>query len=397
MKTVIVGITGGIAAYKSAQLVSDLMKKDLDVYVLMTEHAKEFIAPLTFASLTHHPVYGLFDTDQHGKIMHIELAKKADAFLIAPATANVIAKIVHGIADDMLTTTFLAATCPKLIAPAMNTHMYENPVTQNNLALCKQLGYRVIDSSTGLLACGDVGVGKLAELSDLMEEVEQALWSDHCLQGKRLVVTAGATQEALDPVRYLTNHSTGKMGFAIAKMAKRCGAEVTLIAAPNHLPPIKGVNYVPVVSALDMLEVVRTYQNQADIIVKAAAVADYRPKEVAQEKIKKETGTPEITLERNPDILKEISLNRPFPQVICGFAMETEHVMEHAKEKFEKKQVDFLVVNNLREEGAGFGVDSNRVSILSKDKVEDLKLMSKEEVGYELCKRFAKRLEEFSC
>jgi len=393
MKTILVGVTGGIAAFKSAQLVSDLVKKDFDVYVLMSEHAQKFVGKETFAALSKHPVYEMFDTDPCGRVMHIELAQKADAFIIAPATANVIAKVVHGIADDMLTTTFLAHKGHKLIAPAMNTNMYENEVTQRNLALCKELGYILIDPSAGRLACGDVGTGKLADVATMIDMIEQVCFDDKCLAGKHLVVTAGATQEALDPVRYLSNHSSGKMGFAIAKMARRCGAKVTLIAGNNALPKLEGVNYVPVVSAIDMRNAVMAALPSADIVVKAAAVADYRPASVADEKIKKSDGDMFIPLVRNPDILLEVSSNRSEKQVICGFAMETENIMENAKAKFEKKKVDFLVINDLREAGAGFKVDSNRVNILSKDGVEALPLMSKEELGYELCKRFAKALE----
>ena len=393
MKTVIVGVTGGIAAFKSAQLVSDLVKKDFDVYVLMSEHAKAFVGKETFAALSKHPVYEMFEKDPNGRVMHIELAQKADAFIIAPATANVIAKVVCGLADDMLTTTFLACKGHKLIAPAMNTNMYENEVTQRNLALCKELGYTVIDPSAGRLACGDVGTGKLAEVSDLVDAIEQVCFTDKCLEGKHLVVTAGATQEAVDPVRYISNHSSGKMGFAIAKMARRCGAKVTLIAGNNALPKLQGVNYVPVVSAIDMRNAVMEALPSADIIVKAAAVADYRPASVADEKIKKTDGDLSIALVRNPDILMEVSQNRKENQVLCGFAMETENIMDNAMKKFTKKKVDMLVVNDLREQGAGFKVDSNRVTILSKNGVDELPLMSKEELGYELCKRFAQLLE----
>ena len=394
MKTILVGVTGGIAAYKSAQLVSDLVKKDYDVYVLMSEHAKEFVGKATFAALSKHPVYEMFETDPNGRVMHIELAQKTDAFIIAPASANTIAKVVHGMADDMLTTTFLAHKGKKLIAPAMNTNMYENPVTQQNLTLCKALGYTIIEPASGRLACGDVGTGKLADVADMVEAIEQATWENRCLEGKHVVVTAGATQEALDPVRYLSNHSSGKMGFAIAKMAKRCGAQVTLIAGKNSLPRIKDINYVSVTSARDMRDAVMQYLPSADVVVKAAAVADYRPENVADEKIKKSEGELVIPLVKNPDILLEVSQNRKEGQVLCGFAMETEKIMEHAQAKFEKKKVDMLVVNDLREQGAGFAVDSNRVSILTKDGVENLPLMSKEELGYELCKRFACLLEQ---
>ena len=393
MKTILVGVTGGIAAFKSAQLVSDLVKKNFDVYVLMTEHAKAFIGKETFAALTKHPVYDMFEENPSGRVTHIELAQKANAFIIAPATANVIAKVVHGLADDMLTTTFLACKGHKLIAPAMNTNMYENEVTQRNLALCKELGYTVIDPSAGRLACGDVGSGKLADIKDMIDAIEQVCFDDKCLVGKHVVVTAGATQEAVDPVRFLSNHSSGKMGFAIAKMARRCGATVTLIAGNNALDKLPGVNYVPVVSAVDMRNAVMEALPSADVVVKAAAVADYRPASVADEKIKKSDDDLSIALVRNPDILLEVSKNRKDNQVLCGFAMETENIMENAKAKFEKKKVDFLVINDLREAGAGFKVDSNRVNILSKEGVEALPLMSKEELGYELCKRFAKALE----
>ncbi len=390
-KNIVIGVTGGIAAFKTCQLVSDLVKRGFDVQVLMTENAKQFIAPLTFETLTKHRIMDTFDRNFVYEVEHISIAKKADAFMIVPATANVIAKVVNGIADDMLTTTFLAATCPKLIAPAMNTNMYENPVTQRNLQIARELGYKIVEPISGNLACGDVGNGKLADEDVLMAALEEALWDDRCLEGKKLVVTAGPTQEAIDPVRYITNHSSGKMGFAIAKMAKLCGAEVTLIAGKNNLKAPSGVTYIPVVSAEDMKNAV-VANSDADIIVKSAAVADYRPATVADEKMKKSDDDLSIPLARTTDILKLLGDNKKEGQVLCGFAMETENLKENARNKLVKKNLDMIVLNDLREQGAGFGVDSNRVTIITADKEIEMPLMSKEDLAYELCKIYAKVL-----
>ncbi|MCF0111872.1 MAG: bifunctional phosphopantothenoylcysteine decarboxylase/phosphopantothenate--cysteine ligase CoaBC, partial [Erysipelotrichaceae bacterium] len=305
-----------------------------------------------------------------------------------------IAKVANGIADDMLTTTFLAAKCKKLIAPAMNTAMYENPVTQENLEKCRRFGMEIIEPESGRLACGDTGKGKLASVEDLFDAVERACFTDDCLKGYHVLVTAGPTIEAMDPVRFLSNHSSGKMGFAIAKMAQRCGADVTLVAGPNHLKVPYGVTYVPVTSARSMMDAICAVSETQDIIIKAAAVADYRPKTVAKEKMKKGDGELVLELERNPDILAHLGAHKPAKQVLCGFAMETENVLFNARKKLNKKNLDMIVVNDLREEGAGFAVDSNRVTIIEQDKETALPLMSKEDVAYELCKIVAEKRKE---
>lgn len=389
MKTIVIGVTGGIAAFKTVQLVSDLTKQGYDVHVLMSKHAREFVTPLTYETLTHHRVPEMFDEEDAYQVKHVELAKQADVFLIAPASADVIAKVSHGIADDMLTTTFLAADCPKLIAPAMNTHMYENPITQDNIRRCEHYGMQIIRPVEGRLACGDTGSGKLADLDVITDALEQALWTDHCLVGQRLLVSAGPTQEAIDPVRFITNHSSGKMGFAIAKMARRCGAEVTLVAGPHHLDVPFGVTYLPVTSAAEMYETIIERQAEQDIIVKAAAVADYRPAHIAAEKIKKQDEAMSLALWKTQDILSQLGRNKPHGQLLCGFAMETEDALVNAGKKLAEKGADMIVVNDLREHGAGFAVDSNRVTILYPDHTVDLPLMSKEDVAYELCKQFA--------
>ena len=392
MQTIIIGVTGGIAAYKSAQLVSDLVKKGYDVHVLMSENAKKFVAPLTFETLTKHNVVEMFDEKVLYHVGHISLAKKADAFMIVPATANVIGKIASGIADDMLTTTFMAFTGKKLIAPAMNSDMYNNPIVQRNIDELRKYGVRFVEPVVGRLACDDIGVGKLADIDTLIDALEQELWQDKCLAGKKLLVTAGPTQEAIDPVRFISNHSTGKMGFAIAKMAKRCGAEVTLVAGPNNLSDVSGVNYLQVTSANEMYETVRSNANEVDIIVKAAAVGDFKPKDVSASKIKKDNDTMNLELESTIDILSSVASNKKANQLICGFAMETENLVEHAKEKLNKKNVDIIVANDLTETGAGFAVDSNKVAVITKDKIENWELMSKEEVAYKLCLKFAEML-----
>ena len=394
MQTIVVGITGGIAAYKSAQLVSDLVKKGYDVYVLMSENAKKFIAPQTFETLTKHNVAEMFDERTSYNVEHISLAKKADLFIIAPATANIIGKIAHGIADDMLTTTFMASTCKKIIAPAMNTDMYNNPIVQNNISLLKEYGVKFVEPVVGRLACEDVGTGKLATIPTLIDAIEQELFEDKCLEGKHVLVTAGPTQEVIDPVRYITNHSSGKMGYAIAKMARRCGAKVTLIAGTNNLKDIPEVEHIDVVSAQDMLEAVSVKMTEADVIVKAAAVADYRPQNIANNKIKKGNDSLTLELESTTDILSYVSSNRKATQVLCGFAMETENLVERAQSKLVKKNLDMIVANDLSEEGAGFGVDSNKIVFITKDNAEKWPLMSKEEVGYGLCKKFALELEK---
>ena len=392
MQTIIIGVTGGIAAYKSAQLVSDLVKKGYDVHVLMSANAKKFIAPLTFETLTKHNVVEMFDEKVLYHVGHISLAKKADAFMIVPATANVIGKIANGIADDMLTTTFMACTCKKLIAPAMNSEMYNNAIVQRNINELRKYGVTIVEPIVGRLACEDVGVGKLADIDTLINALEQELWTDKCLEGKKILISAGPTQEAIDPVRFISNHSSGKMGFAIAKMAHRCGAEVTLVAGPNNLSPIDGINCLQVISANEMYEVVKKLASETDIIVKAAAVADFRPKEVFSTKIKKGADSMMLELESTIDILAYIGSVKKDKQLVCGFAMETENLIEHAKEKLVKKNLDLIVANDLTEDGAGFAVDSNKVTVITSDSVDEWELMSKEDVAYKLCQKFATML-----
>ena len=381
-KTVLLGVTGGIAAYKAAYLASALVKLHANVEVVMTQHATQFIAPLTFEQLTGRRVMvDTFDRNFAHQVEHIALADRTDLVLIAPATANVCAKLAHGLADDMLTTTVLACTCPKLIAPAMNTHMYENPVTQDNLDLLRRYGWEVISPASGRLACGAVGPGKLPEPDLLVQHILRAIALPHDLTGKKVLVTAGPTQEALDPVRYLTNHSTGKMGYAMARMAMLRGARVTLVSGPTALEPPPFVEVVPVVSAQDMFEAVAARWEQADLIFKAAAVADYTPAEYSDDKVKKKDGDLSIPLKRTQDILKYLGEHRRPGQVICGFSMETRDMVENSRAKLEKKRVDMICANNLKVEGAGFGTDTNVLTLITAGDMEELPLMSKEEAA----------------
>ena len=381
-KTVLLGVTGGIAAYKAAYLASALVKLHANVEVVMTEHATQFIAPLTFEQLTgRRCMVNTFDRNFSHQVEHIALADRTDLVLIAPATANVCAKLAHGLADDMLTTTVLACTCPKLIAPAMNTHMYENPVTQDNLDTLRRYGWEVIAPASGRLACGAVGAGKLPEPDLLVQHILRAIALPHDLEGKQVLVTAGPTQEALDPVRYLTNHSTGKMGCAIARMAMLRGAQVTLVSGPTSLEPPSFVEVVPVVSAQDMFEAVAARCEAADLIFKAAAVADYTPAQYADDKMKKKDGDLSIPLKRTQDILKYLGEHRRPGQVICGFSMETRDMVENSRAKLEKKRVDMICANNLKVEGAGFGTDTNVLTLITAGDMEELPLMSKEEAA----------------
>ena len=381
-KTVLLGISGGIAAYKTAYAASSLKKKGYDVHPLMTANATQFIAPLTFETLTgNRCCVDTFDRNFEFKTEHIALAKQADAVLIAPATANVIAKLANGIADDMLTTTVLACRCPKLIAPAMNSAMYENPATQRNLAQLKEDGFIIIDPAFGYLACGDTGIGKMPEPDVLVEAVEQVIACEKDLAGRTVLVTAGPTQEAIDPVRFITNHSTGKMGYAIAKMAARRGARVILVHGPVSLPPLTCAEDVPVVSAADMFEAVVSRQPACDIIIKAAAVADYRPAQTAPEKIKKADGSSQLLLERTSDILSYLGQHKKPGQVLCGFSMETEHVLENSRAKLARKNADLIVANSLRQAGAGFGTDTNVITIIGRDSEEACPLLSKEDAA----------------
>lgn len=387
-KTVVLGVSGGIAAFKAAQLTSDLIKKGYDVEVIMTQNATEFIAPLTFESLTKHNVMvSTFEKVADRSVKHISIAQRADIFVILPATANVIAKIVHGIADDMLTTTFLAATCKKVICPAMNTNMYENSITQQNLNMCHTLGYDIMEPATGYLACGDIGKGKLADLSTILEHIDQVIQTNDLLKGKRVLVTAGPTQEALDPVRYISNHSSGKMGYRIAQAARDLGADVTLISGPTNLQPPHDVNVVHVVSAMDMFEAVKELYRTQDFIIKAAAVGDYRAERIESNKIKKKDDNLQIQFVKNPDILSYIGEHKKPHQIVCGFAMETQDVLANAKEKLEKKHCDMIVANNLKEAGAGFQHDTNVVTMIEKDKINACEMMSKYEIGRHLLTR----------
>ena len=380
-KTVLLGITGGIAAYKAAYLASALVKLHASVEVIMTEHATKFIAPLTFEQLTGNRVMvDTFDRNFSHQVEHIALADRTDLVMVAPATANVCAKLAHGLADDMLTTTVLACTCPKLIAPAMNTKMFENQVTQDNLDTLRHYGWEVIAPASGRLACGAVGAGKLPEPQELLQYILRRLALPHDLAGKRVLVTAGPTQESLDPVRYLTNHSTGKMGYAIAKMAMLRGAEVTLISGPTALERPPFVRMVDVVSAQDMFEAVAAHSGDSDFIFKAAAVADYTPEDYSSDKIKKKEGNLSIPVERTEDILGTIG-PRKTHQFLCGFSMETRDLVENSSAKLAKKNLDMVVANNLKVAGAGFGVDTNVVTFITPDGTRELPLMSKADVA----------------
>ena len=381
-KTILIGISGGIAAYKMASLVSALTKTNANVEVIMTKNACQFISPLTFETLTGNKCYvDTFDRTFKFDVEHISLAKKADVFLIAPATANVIAKAACGIADDMLTTTFLAAKCPKLVAPAMNTAMYENPVTRDNLAKLAHYGVTVIDPASGRLACGDTGAGKMPEPEDLFACLEKAIGREKDLAGKKVLVTAGATRESMDPVRFITNHSSGKMGFAIAKEAMMRGAEVTLVKAATTAKVPKFVDVVEVASAQDMFEAVAERAAETDIIIKAAAVADYTPADYSDQKIKKKDGDLSIPLKRTQDILKWLGEHKREGQFLCGFSMETQNMVENSMAKLEKKNADMIVANNLKEAGSGFGTDTNAVTFITRAGAEPQPLVSKEEVA----------------
>ncbi len=381
-KTVLLGVTGGIAAYKAAALASALVKQHAAVEVVMTENATKFITPLTFEQLTgRRTMVDTFDRNFSHQVEHIALAERTNLVIVAPATANVCAKLAHGLADDMLTTTVLACRCPKLIAPAMNTNMYENPVTQDNLVLLRRYGWEVIEPASGRLACGAVGKGKMPEPEDLLQHILRHLALPKDLAGKKVLVTAGPTQEALDPVRYLTNHSSGKMGYALAKMAMLRGAQVTLVSGPTAIMPPPFVKVVDVVSARDMFEAVAENAPQADFIFKAAAVADYTPDSFSNDKIKKQEGDMSIPLKRTQDILGYLGQNRKPWQVICGFSMETKDLLENSRKKLEKKNVDMICANNLKVAGAGFGVDTNVMTLITADDVTELPLQSKEMVA----------------
>lgn len=384
-KTVLLGVSGGIAAYKSAALASMLKKLHADVHVLMTENATQFITPVTFESLTGNKcVVDTFDRNFQFNIQHISLAKKADAVLVAPATANVLAKFAHGLADDMLTTTVLACTCPKIVAPAMNSRMYENPITQDNLQTLRKYGFTVIEPATGHLACGDTGAGKMPEPEELCDWLLQAIQCEKDLAGKKILVTAGPTREALDPVRYLTNRSSGKMGYAVAKAAARRGAEVTLVTGPTELPPPRFCTVVPVTSAADMFEAVTSRSAEMDVIIKAAAVADYTPLEVASDKIKKSDTDLSIPLARTKDILGWLGEHKKPGQFLCGFSMETRDMLENSRKKLQKKNLDLIAANNVKVPGAGFAGDTNVLTLIAPDLEEELPLLSKDEAAHRL-------------
>ena len=380
-KKIVIGVTGSIAAYKIAGLCSMLKKKKADVTVIMTQNATNFINPITFETLTGNKcLIDTFDRNFQYDVEHVELAKAAEVFLIAPASANVIAKAAHGIADDMLTTTLLAATCPKLFAPAMNTRMYQNPITQDNLQILKKYGMKVITPASGYLACGDTGEGKMPEVEELYDNIIDAL-TPKDLTGYNVLVTAGPTREKIDPVRFISNHSTGKMGYAIAKQAGMRGAKVTLVSGPVALEAPKGIEVVPVVSAKDMADAVWERADKMDMIIKAAAVADYRPVTTYEDKVKKSGDDMNIALERTDDILAHLGKNKKEGQILCGFSMETKDMLENSKVKLKKKNLDVIVANNLKVAGAGFGTDTNIVTLITKDEVKELPILSKEEVA----------------
>ena len=384
-KTVLLGITGSIAAYKIAYLASALHKLHADVHVLMTENATNFINPITFETLTGNKcLVDTFDRNFQFQVEHVSIAKKADVVMIAPASANVIGKLANGLADDMLTTTVMACRCQKILAPAMNTAMYENPVVQDNIRKLQNYGYEVITPASGYLACGDTGAGKMPEPETLLEYILKEAAFQKDLAGKKLLVTAGPTQEAIDPVRCLTNHSSGKMGYAIAKMAMLRGAEVTLVSGPTAIEPPLFVKVVPVTSARDMFEAVTGLSDEQDIIIKAAAVADYRPKQVSEDKVKKKDDQASIELERTDDILKYLGQHKKQGQFLCGFSMETRDMLRNSRAKLEKKNLDMVAANNLKVEGAGFQGDTNVLPLITQDEEVSLPLMSKEDAALKI-------------
>lgn len=381
-KVILLGVTGGIAAYKAADLASRLTKEGCDVHVIMTENASEFITPLTFETLTGNKcLTSTFDRDFEWDVKHVSLAKRADAVVVAPATANVIAKLAHGLADDMLTTTVLAASCPKLVFPAMNTAMYENPITQDNIKILRRYGFKVAEPYSGVLACKDVGKGRLPDTSAILSAISGEISCPHDMRGLHVLVTAGPTCEAIDPVRYITNHSTGKMGYALAEAAQLRGANVTLISGRTNLTPPAGVTVVPVTSAQDMYCAVLGISDEYDVIIKTAAVADYRPKAAAQNKMKKTDAELSIPLVRNPDILAELGRRKRPGQFLCGFSMETENLLANSSQKLKKKNADMIVANSLNSPGAGFGADTNLVSLITRQGVSNLDRMPKTQLA----------------
>lgn len=392
-KTVVLGVTGSIAAYKIASLASKLVKLHADVHVLMTQNATNFITPITFETLTGNKcLIDTFDRNFQFDVTHVSLAKKADVMLIAPASANVIGKIANGIADDMLTTTVMASTAPVLISPAMNTHMYENPILQDNLQKLKRFGYKIIAPAVGMLACHDVGAGKMPEPEVLLDWILREIACKKDLQGKKILITAGPTQEAVDPVRYLTNHSTGKMGYALARCAMLRGADVTLVTGPTAITPPPFVQTVAVTSAEEMYQEVTKRAAEQNAIIMAAAVADYRPATVSAEKQKKQAGDAVLPLSRTKDILAYLGEHKPAGQFLCGFSMETQHMLENSRAKLKQKHLDMICANNLKVAGAGFGTDTNVVTLIQAQKEQELPLQSKEAVGHAILDVIAKTL-----
>lgn len=392
-KTVVLGVTGSIAAYKIASLASKLVKLHADVHVLMTQNATNFITPITFETLTGNKcLIDTFDRNFQFDVAHVSLAKKADVMLIAPASANVIGKIANGIADDMLTTTVMASTAPVLISPAMNTHMYENPIVQDNLQKLERFGYKIIAPAVGMLACHDVGAGKMPEPEMLLDWILREIACKKDLQGKKILVTAGPTQEAVDPVRYLTNHSTGKMGYALARCAMLRGADVTLVTGPTAITPPPFVQTVAVTSAEEMYQEVTKRAAEQNSIIMAAAVADYRPATVSAEKQKKQAGDAVLPLSRTKDILAYLGEHKPAGQFLCGFSMETQHMLENSRAKLKQKHLDMICANNLKVAGAGFGTDTNVVTLIQAQKEQELPLQSKEAVGHAILDVIAKTL-----
>ena len=384
-KTVLLGVTGSIAAYKIAYLASALKKLHADVHVLMTKNATNFINPITFESLTGNKcLVDTFDRNFQFQVEHVSIAKKADVVMIAPASANVIGKLAHGIADDMLTTTVIACKCKKIISPAMNTNMFENPIVQDNLKILEHYGYEVIQPASGYLACGDTGAGKMPEPQTLLSYIEKEIACEKDLKGKKILVTAGPTQEAIDPVRYITNHSSGKMGYSIAKAAMLRGADVTLVSGRTAIEPPMFVEVVPIVTAKEMFDAVTSVSDEQDIIIKAAAVADYRPAVVSSEKVKKKDGEMSIALERTDDILKYLGEHKKENQFLCGFSMETQNMVSNSRAKLEKKNLDMIAANNVKEKGAGFQGDTNVLTLITQEEETPLQLMSKEDAANQL-------------
>ena len=381
-KTIVLGVTGGIAAYKSANLASMLVKLNADVHVIMTHNATHFITPMTFETLTNNKcIVDTFDRNFSFDVKHVSLAKKGDLFVVAPCTANVIGKLAHGICDDMLTTTMLATKAPKLIAPAMNTGMWENPILQDNLLKLKGYGYHIIDPIIGRLACGDTGTGKMNSEEVIVEHILTFLAKEHDLKGKRFLITAGPTQEAIDPVRYITNHSSGKMGYAIAKMARLRGAEVTLVSGPVNIRPFEGVDVVPVVSAQDMFQAVTSRSGEADVVIMCSAVADYTPSVYSDQKVKKHDDEMTIQLTRTQDILGWLGEHKSANQTLVGFSMETENLIENSHAKLLKKHADLICANSIAGGQTGFAVDTNKVTLITNETVTELPLCSKEETA----------------